>query len=115
MGTPYCAVWNEFTIREPDDAQVWLDRDNGRVLAAWEKASSRMKNTEERRLVEHGLELLQDIPGEPVKRSRGQVEPPWYRECFCVNLPDVGQGHAVLSHQEGRVALETHSAGRQPS
>jgi len=115
MGSPYCAVWNEFTIREPDDAQAWLDRDVERVMASWAKAAPRVRDPKARRLIERGLELLGDLPGEPVKRGRGRVEPPWFRDSFCINLPDAGQGHAVLSYEDGRVALETRSSGRRPS
>lgn len=85
MGSPYACVWDDFTVREAADAE--------RRLAA----------------------AARDLP-EPL---RSRLRPPvstdgrdrWYRGTFNVNLPDVPDGHAVLELVDGRVRLETHSAG----
>jgi len=109
MGSPYCAVWNEFTIREPAEARAWLDRDSETIRRAWRQAEGQVTDPEERRLIERGLSLLDPIS---LEMPGGALpEPPWFRGTFQVNLPDAAQGHAVLAHADGRIAMETCAAG----
>ncbi|RKH05816.1 metallophosphoesterase [Corallococcus carmarthensis] len=85
MGSPYGCVWDDFAIREPAEAEA-------RLAAA---ASSLPEALRERL----------PVPASGGGRAR------WYRGTFHVNLPDAPDGHAVVELQDGRLRLETVSAG----
>lgn len=42
---------------------------------------------------------------------RFHKQPPFYRGCFHINLPDAGEGYAVLSDDDGHIGLRTVSRG----
>jgi predicted phosphodiesterase len=108
MGSPWTAVWEEFSVRNPEesvrrllDAQAAL----APVLEAPLPEDPRL-----RAQVEQARSLLASLP-EPVVDERGAPMPRWYRGCFNVNLPDVPDGYAVLTESDGRLSLETVSRG----
>jgi predicted phosphodiesterase len=85
MGSPYACVWDDFTVRELDEAK--------RRLSA-------------------AADVLPDDLRSRLRPPNGADERArWYRGTFNVNLPDIPDGHAVLELLDGRVRLETYSAG----
>lgn len=85
MGSPYGCVWDDFAVREPAEAEA-------RLAAAASTLPEALK---------------QRLPVPALEEGKAR----WYRGTFHVNLPDAPEGHAVLNLQEGRVRLETVSAG----
>lgn len=85
MGSPYAAVWDDFCVREPDEAERRLAR---AADALPDNLRSRLR---------------------PPIGAEGRAR--WYRGTFNVNLPDAPDGHAVLELVDGYVRLETSSAG----
>jgi len=82
MGSPYACVWDDFAVRESAEAE--------QLLAAAADA----------------------LPDDLRARLRPAIgDGRWYRGTFHVNLPDAPDGHAVLELIDGRVRLETSSAG----
>jgi predicted phosphodiesterase len=94
MGPPFTCVWNQFTIRESDDVQNWLQSE----LAEIEQYSKFRKLSEEAALA---LELIKNPP----------ESDQWFRNMWNINLPDAKDGHAVLTVDKGRFSLETYSKG----
>lgn len=85
MGSPYTVVWDDFCVRELDEA-------HRRLTAAADALPERLRA----RL-------------QPPRELREHAR--WYRGTFNVNLPDAPDGHAVLELRDGRVRLETCSEG----
>jgi len=85
MGSPYGCVWDDFAVRGPTEAENRL----ATAMAALPEA----------------LRARLSPPSSAEGRAR------WYRGTFHVNLPDAPDGHAVVELVDGRVRLETVSAG----
>lgn len=85
MGSPYGCVWDEFAIREPAEAEARL----AAAAAAFPEV------------------LRQRLPVPASEEGKAR----WYRGTFHVNIPDAPDGYAVVELQEGRLRLETVSAG----
>ncbi|NPD23116.1 metallophosphoesterase [Corallococcus exiguus] len=85
MGSPYGCVWDDFAVREPAEAEARLA-----------DAASALPES-----------LRQRLPVPAVGEGRAR----WFRGTFHVNLPDAADGHAVAEFREGRLRLETVSAG----
>lgn len=108
MGSPWTAVWEEFSVRNPEESNRRL-RDAQAVLApVLERPLP--DDPRLRAHVEEARSLLASLP-EPVVDERGAIMPRWYRGCFHVNLPDVPDGYAVLTEADGHLSLETVSHG----
>ena len=90
MGAPYTCVWNQFTIREMDESLQWF-QSQLEVLDTLPKAHL----TDEAKIA-YDI-IMRDI-------SRDEC---WFEKMWNVNLPDVKDGYAVLTFQEGRFFLET--------
>jgi len=88
MGSPLPCVWDDFAVREPDEAAA-------RLAAAAAALPP---------------ELRARLPVPPAGEGRA----PWYRGTFHVNLPDAPDGHAVLALADGRLRLETVGLGPRP-
>jgi predicted phosphodiesterase len=110
MGSPYCNVWNEFTVREPEDSRVWVDGHREALEQAAEKYRDR--HPELQQTIERGLDALLHEPAVPEIKRRYGSEPAWYRGIHHVNLPDAPDGYALLENRDGHLALETTSRGR---
>lgn len=85
MGSPYGCVWDDFAVRGDAEAEARL-------------ASAVATLPEE-------LRARLPVPSSGEGRAR------WYRGTFHVNLPDAPDGHAVVELKDGRLRLETVSAG----
>lgn len=110
MGSPYCNVWNEFTVREPEDSRLWWESRREVLEQAAERYRDR--HPELQQTVDRGLDALLREPYVQEIKRRYQGEPPWYRGIFHVNLPDARDGFALLEDRDGHLALETTSRGR---
>lgn len=99
MAPPWPTSWTEFGIREPAESAARLDRalEDLRAASCGDPA----------------LEALRTLPSETVHLGRGERAPAWYRNICFLNLPDVGDGHAILEVGEGGIELETRS--RRPA
>jgi predicted phosphodiesterase len=108
MGSPWTAVWEEFSVRTPDESGRRLQDALAVLAPVLEGPLS--EDPVLRAQVEQARSLLASLP-EPVADERGATMPRWYRGCFHVNLPDVPDGYAVLTAADGRLSLETVSHG----
>ncbi|KFE72486.1 hypothetical protein DB31_0749 [Hyalangium minutum] len=81
-------MWDDFAVREPAEAEA--------------------------RLAAAAAALPEDLRARLPMPPAGEGRAPWYRGTFHVNLPDAPDGHAVVELKDGRVRLETVSAGLQP-
>lgn len=95
MGAPYTCVWNQFTIREMDEALKWLDVDTAFIEEQYNAGNL----TREAILAYEVIKRL--IPKKDF----------WFKQMWNINLPDVKDGYAVLNYDEGRFSLETYSKG----
>jgi len=103
MGPPCCQTWNEFAIREPEEAMQ-------RVTDRLKEISAAAESLDEEacRQVREELERLEEaVTSDMAPIGRGQQAPRWYRDMFCINLPDAEEGHAVLTEEGGGLELET--------
>lgn len=91
MGAPYPCLWNGFTVRNPHEELAWLS-------PSLEVPSTEL--SEDTRLA---LDLLQKPP-----LNRDPLSDPWF-----LNLPDIGDGHALLTLDEGRLSLATFGKGKR--
>jgi hypothetical protein len=89
MGSPYGCVWDDFAVRDAAEAEARL----ATAAAA----------------LPEDLRARLPVPTSEEGRAR------WYRGTFHVNLPDAPDGHAVVELKDGRLRLETVSAGPHPS
>ncbi|WP_163992755.1 metallophosphoesterase family protein [Pyxidicoccus caerfyrddinensis] len=85
MGSPHGCVWDDFAVREQAEAAARLS-----------SAAAALPE-----------ELRARLPAPPSGEERAR----WYRGTFHVNLPDAPDGHAVVELKDGRLRLETSSAG----
>lgn len=95
MGTPYTAVWNQFTIREELDTKEWL------------KVSDYLKETSEGLNLTDEAQTALNLIYSPLPDKEFWLKQPWN-----INLPDAKDGHALLIIDNGRFSLETFAKGR---
>lgn len=95
MGAPFACVWNQFTIREMNEALDWFKVDIG-LIEAQHKSGL---------LSEEALLAFEVLQREIPKKDY------WFKKMWNINLPDVQDGYAVLNYNEGRFSLETYSEG----
>jgi predicted phosphodiesterase len=85
MGSPLPCVWDDFAVRQPDEAEA--------------------------RLAAAAAALPPELRARLAVPAAGEGRAPWYRGTFHVNLPDAPDGHAVLAFAGGRLRLETVGLG----
>jgi hypothetical protein len=106
MGSPWTAVWDEFAVRSPAESGARLAA--ARQLLAPALAAPLPDEPQLRAQVERARAALATLP-EPLTDERGAALPRWYRGGFHVNLPDLPDGHAVLTATGDRLDLQTVS------
>lgn len=111
MGSPWAVVWDDFAVREPDDATDRLAAVRARVRDALDAP---LPDDASLRVWVERARLLFEATLEPAANDRGDRPPRWYRGTFHVNLPDAPDGHAVLAWRDGALALETTSLALRP-
>lgn len=89
MGAPHTCIWNQFTIREMDDALAWFDSE----LVKLDELSLDHLTPE--------AKIAYDLMKRKIDR-----EEHWFKKLWNINLPDAHQGHAILSYENGRFAVE---------
>lgn len=95
MGAPFTCVWNQFTIHEMNEALTWLQINVDFIEEQYKQGHL----SEEAKLA---YEIIkQDIPKKDF----------WFKKMWNINLPDAGDGHAVLTVENGQFSLETYSNG----
>ncbi len=102
MGAPYAMVWNEFAIREPEEAHARLRDEVGAVL----ELAQQQPNSIAVELLDF-LRGIQDIPSDQTTLGRGRKVPSWFVNLNYLNLPDADVGYAVLECKDGHVTMET--------
>lgn len=103
MGPTCCQTWNEFAIREPEEAMQ-------RVTDRLKEIADAVEGLGEGVLgpVREDLERLEEaVTSDLTPIGRGQQAPRWYRDMLCINLPDAEDGYAVLTEEGGGLDLET--------
>ena len=95
MGAPFTCVWNQFAIREINEALAWFEVDIDLIEAQFKQGI----------LSEEAL-----IAFEVIKRDIPRKDY-WFKKMWNINLPDAKEGYAILNYDEGRFSLETHSKG----
>lgn len=95
MGAPLACTWNQFTIREINEALNWLNADTASLDHNIKTAAL----TDEAQL---GYELL--------KRNVFENKY-WFKNLWNINLPDVGNGYAILEFIDNNISLATISHG----
>jgi len=89
MGPPYPCLWNPYTVRDEEEQKQWLSQE----LAAPEKMSEDAK-------------LAFDL----IKKPLPSIDQ-WYRKQWYLNLPDAGDGYAILTCKDRHLSLQTHAMG----
>lgn len=97
MGAPFTCVWNQFTIRELNEALEWLNVDISLI-------------EEQFKLGLLSGEAL--LAFEVIKRDVPKKDY-WFKKMWNINLPDAKDGYAILNYEDGRFSLETHAKGIQ--
>jgi predicted phosphodiesterase len=105
MGPPFSMCWNEFAIREPEESTRRLEQSVAEVCAQSEQLDQTARESASRLKA-----CLVRCQQETISMGRGLSAPRWYRDMFCVNLPDWNAGHAVLAVEQGSIHLETYAA-----
>ncbi len=95
MGAPFTCVWNQFTIREINEALNWFDAD----ISVIEEHIKSGQITEE-------VMLAYEI----IKRHIPKKDF-WLKKMWNINLPDAKDGYAILNYSDERFSLETYSRG----
>lgn len=95
MGAPYTCVWNQFTIREVDEAMLWFDSQ----LEEFKQLVSNASLSEE-------AKIAADLIMQPISDKNY-----WFKKMWNINLPDMKDGYAVISADKGQYELETFSRG----
>lgn len=88
MGLSYPCVWNQFAIRNNADVQQWM---------------SDLSFFNGNRQLSSEMQYICKLVQKPL-----QNENRWFYRTWNVNLPDIGDGHALLVFQEGKFSLETY-------
>ncbi|HNU02276.1 MAG: metallophosphoesterase [Kiritimatiellae bacterium] len=91
MDPPLPMVWNEFAIREPQEAVARLE---GR-LKEIEATYSALDDTN-RQAMEFAWLRVQTVPKGKLYVGRRHHVPEWFIRMLNVNLPDAAMGHAIL-------------------
>lgn len=99
MGAPFTCVWNQFTIHEMDEALDWLQVDT-----AFIEEQYKLGRLSEEAILAYEI-IKRDIP----------KKDDWFKKMWNINLPDLKDGYAILTVENGRFSLETHSNGVQVS
>lgn len=89
MGAPYACVWNQFTIREMDDALAWLD-----------SQLSRLADLPIDQLTPEA-KLAYDLIKREIPRKDF-----WFKKLWYINLPDAKDGYAILTYRDGRFFVD---------
>src|SRR3990167_10294335 len=89
MGASYTCVWNQFTVRNMDEAVRWLDSEIEKLEA----------------LPEEYLTPEAKLAYDFIKREIPRKDF-WFKRLWCVNLPDVKNGYAILSYEGVRFFVE---------
>lgn len=100
MESPFTSVWNQFAIREMDEACHWL-KEKDALLE--ERHRSPIMSTETLR----AYEIL--------KKELSTATKHWYRNTWNINLPGIEEGYAMLTVDNGKFSLETRSCLSCPS
>lgn len=95
MGAPYTCVWNQFTIRELNEAMDHYEMEIDFI----ERYIQEGHATEE-------IIIAYELIKRPIPRKDF-----WFKRLWNINLPDVKDGYAVLIFDDGRFSLETFSQG----
>lgn len=94
MGTPHCNIWNEFTVRDIEDSKNWIKRKLDELLKL-EKFKDKLENSM----------LFKAF-------NENDNNPLWHRNFFNINLPDFGNGYAILEMMEDQLNLNTFSKNK---
>lgn len=92
MGAPYTCIWNQFAIREMDDALEWFD--------------SQLPRLDDLPLnyLTPEAKLAYDLIKKEIPREEF-----WFKKLWNINLPDLKDGYAVLVCSGGKFFVETYS------
>lgn len=93
MGAPYHCIWNQFTIREPNEALAWFDSE----LEAFRDLIKGVHMTEQ-------AKIAADLILKPIL-----TDDFWFKRMWNFNLPDVHDGYAILNVEDGKFSLDTFS------
>lgn len=105
MDPPLPMVWNEFAIREPQEAVARLEARLKEIEATYATLDSTT-----RQAVESAWSRVQAIPQGTVYIGRRHHVPEWFIRMLNINLPDASTGHAILE-RKGSEFLITPSVG----
>jgi len=95
MGAPFGCVWNQFTIRDFNESLAWFDSQ----LDDFKKLIEGASLTPE-------AQFAAELIIRPIPRKDF-----WFKKLWNINLPDIKDGHAVLTIDNGRYSLQTYSRG----
>ncbi len=91
MDPPLPMVWNEFAIREPQEAVARLESRLKEIEATY----SALDDTN-RQAMEFAWLRVQTVPKGNLYVGRRHHVPEWFIRMLNVNLPDAAMGHAIL-------------------
>ena len=106
MGPPFSMCWNEFAIREPEESIRRLEQCVADVCGQSEQLDQIARESATK-LRACFLRCQQEV----IPIGRGLKAPRWYREMFCINLPDCHAGYAVLVVEHGSAHIDTCAIG----
>ena len=101
MGAPHTMVWNEFAIREPEEAQRRFHDEIEAICSL-----VREHGVSPGQLQTDFLETLRNLTSEQAAFARGHQRPHWFLDMHYVNLPDAHVGYALLEESGGRLRIE---------
>jgi predicted phosphodiesterase len=91
MGPPFSMMWNDFAIRDPEEAESRVRQRLSDVERAYEALDFKDKDC-----YIDAISHLANLPDDRILRGRGQNVPAWYLNMFNVNLSDMSNGYALL-------------------
>lgn len=94
MGAPVTCIWNQFTIREMNESLDWF-----------ESQIDGFKDLIQGANLSEEAQIAADLILRPIPRSES-----WFKTLWNINLPDIGDGYAVLNIDGGRYSVETYSS-----
>ncbi len=95
MGAPFTCVWNQFTVREINEALDWFQVESDVIEEQFKLGL----------LTEESMTAY-----ELIKRTIPKKDY-WFKKMWNINLPDAKNGYAILNYDDGRFSLETYSSG----
>ncbi|MBS0358506.1 MAG: metallophosphoesterase [Proteobacteria bacterium] len=97
MGAPFTCVWNQFTIREMNEALDWLQVDIDFIETQYKLG-----------LLSEEAAMAYELIKQPIPKKDY-----WFKKMWNINLPDIKDGYAILNFDNKRFSLETYSRGMQ--